>query len=63
MAKSPKEALRPREKDTRDTIIIDTRLLNYLKDNLSDLKEPKEPVFKGGNTLALRETQEGLSKT
>jgi hypothetical protein len=63
MAKSPKEALHPREEDTKDTIIIDTRLLNYLKDDLSDLKEPKELVFRGGNTLTLKETQKGPSKT
>jgi hypothetical protein len=63
VAKSPKEALCPREEDTKDTIIIDTGLLNYLKDDLNNPKEPKEPIFKGGNTLALRETQEGLSKT
>jgi hypothetical protein len=56
VAKSPKEALHPREEDTRDTIIIDIGLPNYLKDDLSNPKEPKEPIFKGGNTLALRET-------
>jgi hypothetical protein len=63
VAKSPEEALHPREEDTKDTIIMDTGLPNYLKDDLSDPEELKELVFRGGNTPALRETQEGPSKT
>jgi hypothetical protein len=63
VAKSPEEALRPREEDTGDTIIVDIGLPDYLEDDLSDLEEPEEPVFRGGNAPALRETQEGLSKT
>jgi DNA-binding NarL/FixJ family response regulator len=59
VAKSLEEALRPREEDTGDMIIIDIGLPDYPEDDLSDL----EPVFRGGNAPALRETQEGLSKT